>query len=71
MFAELFRQCFLRPWIQEGQIEHCFTGADIPSVQSAVCRTFACQDKNYAPLVDSCKSDLKAIENGLNVRDAI
>ena len=71
LFRELFRQCFERPWIQEEEIEHCFTGANIYRVQSAVCRTFACQDKNYAPLVDSCTADLKAFQNGLNLRDAV
>jgi hypothetical protein len=71
LFAEFFRLCFDRLWIQKTEIQHCFTGADIYSAQSAVSRAFACQNKNYAPLVASFVSDLKALQNGLNVRDAI
>lgn len=72
LFEELFRRCFERPWIQlEGVIRHCFAGAHVDLLQSAVTREFARQNKNYAPVVAVIVSDLKAIETGLIARDSV
>jgi hypothetical protein len=71
LFAEVFRLCFERPWIQDGEIEHCFTGADTDRTQSALSKSFALQNKNFAPLVADLVSDLTALVNCLNIQDSI